>query len=61
MSEDELNETKGFWNRVARDWKTQVGEHGDNNRILNSDPVLWAFAGDVGGQQVLDAGCGVCA
>jgi hypothetical protein len=26
------------------------------NRILNSDSVLWAFAGDVHGRTVLDAG-----
>src|SRR5262249_25237708 len=26
--------------------------------ILNSDPVLWAFTGDVKGRTVLDAGCG---
>jgi 2-polyprenyl-3-methyl-5-hydroxy-6-metoxy-1,4-benzoquinol methylase len=36
----------------------QVGDEGDGNRILNSDPVLWAFAGDVNGRTVLDAGCG---
>ena len=33
-------------------------DEGDGNRILNSDPVLWAFAGDVDGLTVLDAGCG---
>ena len=51
-------ETKAFWNRVADDWRIQVGHDGDANRILNSDPVLWAFAGDVAGLTVLDAGCG---
>jgi len=55
---DELEEVRDFWNRVAGDWRTQVGEHGDSNRRLNSDPVLWKFAGDVSGLTVLDAGCG---
>lgn len=55
---DELAETRDFWNRVADDWRIQVGEDGDRNRILNSDPVLWDFAGDVVGLRVLDAGCG---
>jgi 2-polyprenyl-3-methyl-5-hydroxy-6-metoxy-1,4-benzoquinol methylase len=47
-----------MWNRVADDWLIQVGDNGDANRMLNSDPVLWAFAGDVRGLSVLDAGCG---
>ncbi|RPJ37414.1 MAG: class I SAM-dependent methyltransferase [Planctomycetaceae bacterium] len=50
--------TRAMWNRVADDWRIQVGDDGDGNRILNSDPVLWAFAGDVNGRTVLDAGCG---
>jgi ubiquinone/menaquinone biosynthesis C-methylase UbiE len=54
-SEDEI---RAFWSRVADDWNIQVGLEGDRNRILNSDPVLWAFAGDVRGRKVLDAGCG---
>jgi SAM-dependent methyltransferase len=58
MSDSELEETRALWNRVAEDWRRQVGEEGDANRILNSDPVLWAFAGDVKGRTVLDAGCG---
>jgi ubiquinone/menaquinone biosynthesis C-methylase UbiE len=40
------------------DWRIQVGNDGDANRRLNSDPVLWAFAGDVRGRTMLDAGCG---
>ncbi|WP_299404551.1 class I SAM-dependent methyltransferase [Acaryochloris sp. IP29b_bin.148] len=52
------DETQLFWNRVADDWDQQVGDDGDSNRILNSDPVLWQFAGDVSGATVLDAGCG---
>ena len=43
---------------VAADWRSQVGDDGDGNRVLNSDPVLWKFAGDVNGLTVLDAGCG---
>jgi len=58
MSNDEYDATRDFWNRVADDWRIQVGDEGDGNRILNSDPVLWAFAGDVHGRTVLDAGCG---
>src|SRR5262245_26453271 len=58
MSNDAYDETRNLWNRVADDWQIQVGEDGDGNRILNSDPVLWQFAGDVNGLTVLDAGCG---
>jgi ubiquinone/menaquinone biosynthesis C-methylase UbiE len=52
------DEVVAFWNRVASDWDTQVGGDGDENRLLNSDPVLWRFAGDVKGLDVIDAGCG---
>lgn len=52
------DETQLFWNRVADDWDRQVGDDGDSNRILNSDPVLWQFAGDVSDATILDAGCG---
>ncbi|NOQ22670.1 MAG: hypothetical protein GQ565_08480 [Candidatus Aegiribacteria sp.] len=58
MSEYDIEETKSFWNRVAQDWDIQVGDEGDANRILNSDPVLWDFAGNVAGLSVLDAGWG---
>jgi len=58
MSNDAYDETRDLWNRVADDWRRQVGDEGDANRILNSDPVLWQFAGDVKGLTVLDAGCG---
>jgi 2-polyprenyl-3-methyl-5-hydroxy-6-metoxy-1,4-benzoquinol methylase len=58
MSNGEYDATRDLWNRVADDWRIQVGEDGDGNRILNSDPVLWAFAGDVNGLTMLDAGCG---
>jgi SAM-dependent methyltransferase len=54
----EREDTRALWNRVADDWRLQVGDDGDGNRVLNSDPVLWAFAGDVNGLRVLDAGCG---
>ena len=46
------------WNQKARDWHVQVGSEGDRNRRLDSDPVLWRFAGEVRGLDVLDAGCG---
>lgn len=58
MSDSELRETRAFWDRVAADWRIQVGDDGDTNRRLNSDPVLWGFVGDVRGLKVLDAGCG---
>ena len=58
MSDHDLDETRDTWNRLADGWLIQVGEDGDSNRRLNSDPVLWAFAGDVTGLAVLDAGCG---
>lgn len=51
-------EVREFWDRVAEDWEIQVGDDGDNNRLLNSDPVLWQFLGDVRGLRILDAGCG---
>jgi 2-polyprenyl-3-methyl-5-hydroxy-6-metoxy-1,4-benzoquinol methylase len=58
MTHSEIDETRDFWNRVAEDWRIQIGDDGDANRRLNSDPVLWAFAGEVRGLKVLDAGCG---
>ncbi len=58
MSNGDLEETRDLWNRVADDWRIGIGDDGDANRQLNSDPVLWKFAGDVSGLTVLDAGCG---
>jgi SAM-dependent methyltransferase len=58
MSDSEREDTRALWNRVADDWRIQVGDDGDGNRVLDSDPVLWAFAGGVNGLRVLDAGCG---
>ncbi|MFZ2658236.1 MAG: methyltransferase domain-containing protein [Victivallales bacterium] len=58
MHTDRNDDVIDFWNRVASDWDIQVGEEGDNNRQLNSDPVLWRFAGIIKGLKVLDAGCG---
>jgi ubiquinone/menaquinone biosynthesis C-methylase UbiE len=46
------------WNRLAQDWQQQVGDDGDSNRRLNSDPILWKFVGNVQELRVLDAGCG---
>ena len=47
-----------LWDAKAREWDAHVGDDGDGNRRLNSDPVLWRFLGDVRGLDVLDAGCG---
>ncbi|MCW5979376.1 MAG: methyltransferase domain-containing protein [Bryobacteraceae bacterium] len=58
MDQLDADEVRDFWNRVADEWRIQVGASGDSNRMLNSDPVLWAFAGSVHGLRVLDAGCG---
>ncbi|HET6962224.1 MAG TPA: class I SAM-dependent methyltransferase [Terriglobia bacterium] len=58
MNDGEFEETRDLWNHLADDWRIQVGDDGDGNRILNSDPVVWKFAGDVRGRTVLDAGCG---
>ncbi|PSM45467.1 methyltransferase type 11, partial [Chroococcidiopsis sp. CCALA 051] len=55
---DRLAEVREFWNSVADDWDIQVGDDGDSNRRLNSDPVLWNFVGDVRELRILDAGCG---
>ena len=52
MDQTETEETRVFWDRVADDWNKQVGDDGDRNRILNSDPVLWKFAGKVTGLSV---------
>jgi len=54
----DLDETRASWDRIAEGWRVQVGDEGDANRRLNSDPVLWRFLGDVRGLRVLDAGCG---
>ena len=54
----EINETRELWDRIAHEWDIQVGDEGDSNRILNSDPTLWKLAGKVEGLRVLDAGCG---
>src|SRR5689334_17964362 len=58
MTNHDADEIRDLWDRLADDWHIQVGTDGDRNRLLNSDPVLWRFAGDVGGLKVLDAGCG---
>ena len=58
MSDGPLEEARRCWNLLADDWRIQVGDEGDSNRRLNSDPVLWEFVGGVCGLAVLDAGCG---
>jgi SAM-dependent methyltransferase len=47
-----------LWDAKAGEWDRHIGDGGDGNRRLNSDPVLWRFLGDVAGLDVLDAGCG---
>jgi len=54
----ELEDPCASWDAKAEAWNEQVGEAGDLNRQLNSDPVLWRLAGNVAGLDVLDAGCG---
>ena len=39
--EDDIRE---LWDRLADEWQIQVGDEGDANRRLNSDPVLWDLA-----------------
>jgi len=58
MSDQELEETRCLWNNLADDWLIQVGGEGDRNRIQNSAPVLWQFAGSVRDLRVIDARCG---
>lgn len=58
MSDKAIEEARKCWNLLADGWRVQVGDEGDSNRRLNSDPVLWELAGDVRGRTVLDAGCG---
>ena len=58
MTNDQTENMKSVWDSIATDWDIQVGDEGDSNRVLNSDPFLWRFAGDVSGLVVLDAGCG---
>jgi ubiquinone/menaquinone biosynthesis C-methylase UbiE len=52
------NDIVNCWDTKASQWKTLVGQRGDNNRFFNSDPILWQLLGDVSGKSVLDAGCG---
>ena len=53
-----LDEVRDFCNGIAADWRIQVVAHGDANLCVSSDPVLWAWDGDVAVRDVLDAGCG---
>ncbi|MEO8209007.1 MAG: class I SAM-dependent methyltransferase [bacterium] len=58
MNKNKFEEINNVWNELAADWEIHIGKDGDANRRLNSDPVLWEFAGDVKDLFVLDAGCG---
>ncbi len=46
------------WSAIADTWVASYDERGDRNRRYITDPVLFAFLGDVQGQRVLDAGSG---
>jgi 2-polyprenyl-3-methyl-5-hydroxy-6-metoxy-1,4-benzoquinol methylase len=52
---DEINDC---WDKKATQWRSWVGDRGDNSRYFNFDPVMLSFAGDLAGLHVLDAGCG---
>ncbi len=52
------NDLQRSWDGKADEWDFQVGEGGDRNRVLHSDPVLWRLLGEVADRDVLDAGCG---
>lgn len=56
MSEDK--DVIRSWEGKCIEWDTWIGDEGDNNRIYNSDPVLWEMLGDVNDKIILDAGCG---
>ena len=53
-----LDDPVATWDHKAALWHEQVGDEGDPNRRLNSDPALWRILGEVRGLDVLDAGCG---
>lgn len=55
---DEIHQVRSSWDSKANDWQIQVGDDGDWNRRLNSDPVLFEMLGKVRHRSVLDAGCG---
>lgn len=56
MSEDK--DVIRSWEGKSIEWDTWIGDEGDNNRLYNSDPVLWQMLGDVNKKKILDAGCG---
>lgn len=53
-----MSDLAANWDSKAQDWDQQVGEYGDTNRRLHSDPLVWRWLGDVKLKQVLDVGCG---
>lgn len=55
---DEIDQVRSSWDSKAKDWQAQVGEQGDWNRRLCSDPVLFELLGKVRHKSILDAGCG---
>jgi SAM-dependent methyltransferase len=52
------DQVRRLWDKKALEWNAGIGKDGDQNRRLNSDPVLWKMLGPVRNKSVLDAGCG---
>lgn len=46
------------WDALAKSWTAMQGEVGDGNQQWIINPALFALAGEVRGQRVLDAACG---
>lgn len=46
------------WTSIPRERIEQFGEEGDTTRQYLLNPALFTLLGDVGGQHILDAGCG---
>lgn len=56
--QSEIEQVRSSWDSKAKDWRSQVGDEGDWNRRLCSDPVLFELLGKVRHKSILDAGCG---
>jgi ubiquinone/menaquinone biosynthesis C-methylase UbiE len=51
-------EVAAYWSANAPVWIDQVGKGFDMHRELLNNPAMFEFIGEVGGKNVLDAGCG---
>ncbi len=60
MSEQEFSDedVARYWDDNAAWWAEQVRSRMDIAREYHNNPAFLAFLGDLGGRQVLDAGCG---